>query len=85
MILLCLFPLKEQEVWLTSSPPKEKRDGKKTAKLPERPKTAEETWQQSVIGDYVAKYRVSGGVTGGGSLQHSGTVTYTAPAGHMFV
>ncbi|XP_008335649.1 upstream binding transcription factor, like isoform X3 [Cynoglossus semilaevis] len=49
--------VKEQEVWLTSSSPKEKRDGKKTAKLPERPKTAEETWQQSVIGDYVAKYR----------------------------
>lgn len=39
--------------------PKEKRDGKKKAQLPETPKTAEEMWQQSVIGDYLAKYRVS--------------------------
>lgn len=31
----------------------------KTAKLPETPKTAEEMWQHSVIGDYLAKYRVS--------------------------
>lgn len=28
-------------------------------KLPETPKTAEEMWQHSVIGDYLAKYRVS--------------------------
>lgn len=43
------------------SPPvaKERRDGKKSAKLPETPKTAEEMWQHSVIGDYLAKYRVS--------------------------
>ncbi|XP_034159597.2 upstream binding transcription factor, like isoform X1 [Pangasianodon hypophthalmus] len=37
--------------------PKEKRDGKKKVQLPETPKTAEEMWQQSVIGDYLAKYR----------------------------
>ncbi|XP_047012601.1 upstream binding transcription factor, like isoform X9 [Ictalurus punctatus] len=37
--------------------PKEKRDGKKKTQLPETPKTAEEMWQQSVIGDYLAKYR----------------------------
>ncbi|KAI1902073.1 hypothetical protein AGOR_G00040960 [Albula goreensis] len=36
---------------------KEKRDGKKRSRLPETPKTAEEMWQQSVIGDYLAKYR----------------------------
>ncbi|KAG7455364.1 hypothetical protein MATL_G00255930 [Megalops atlanticus] len=36
---------------------KEKRDGKKRTRLPETPKTAEEMWQQSVIGDYLAKYR----------------------------
>ncbi|XP_023832681.1 nucleolar transcription factor 1-A isoform X3 [Salvelinus sp. IW2-2015] len=36
---------------------KEKRDGKKRTKIPETPKTAEEMWQQSVIGDYLAKYR----------------------------
>ncbi|CDQ86822.1 unnamed protein product [Oncorhynchus mykiss] len=38
---------------------KEKRDGKKRTKIPETPKTAEEMWQHSVIGDYLAKYRVS--------------------------
>ncbi|XP_060788583.1 upstream binding transcription factor, like isoform X6 [Neoarius graeffei] len=37
--------------------PKEKRDSKKKTQLPETPKTAEEMWQQSVIGDYLAKYR----------------------------
>ncbi|XP_051984687.1 nucleolar transcription factor 1-B-like isoform X4 [Xyrauchen texanus] len=36
---------------------KEKRDGKKKTRLPETPKTPEEMWQQSVIGDYLAKYR----------------------------
>ncbi|XP_061111066.1 upstream binding transcription factor, like isoform X2 [Conger conger] len=36
---------------------KDKRDGKKRTRLPETPKTAEEMWQQSVIGDYLAKYR----------------------------
>uniref|UniRef100_A0A8C1RLZ3 Upstream binding transcription factor, like n=1 Tax=Cyprinus carpio TaxID=7962 RepID=A0A8C1RLZ3_CYPCA len=37
---------------------KEKRDGKKKTRLPETPKTPEEMWQQNVIGDYLAKYRV---------------------------
>ncbi|XP_041103551.1 nucleolar transcription factor 1-like isoform X2 [Polyodon spathula] len=36
---------------------KEKRDRKKKVRLPETPKTANEMWQQSVIGDYLAKYR----------------------------
>ncbi|XP_042631170.1 nucleolar transcription factor 1-A-like isoform X2 [Cyprinus carpio] len=36
---------------------KEKRDNKKKTRLPETPKTPEEMWQQSVIGDYLAKYR----------------------------
>ncbi|XP_047445814.1 upstream binding transcription factor, like isoform X2 [Mugil cephalus] len=45
----------EPEVWAGAA--KDKRDGKKTAKLPETPKTAEEMWQHSVIGDYLAKYR----------------------------
>ncbi|XP_033855317.2 nucleolar transcription factor 1-A-like isoform X1 [Acipenser ruthenus] len=36
---------------------KEKRDGKRKVRLPETPKTADEMWQQSVIGDYLAKYR----------------------------
>ncbi|XP_073347036.1 upstream binding transcription factor, like isoform X3 [Pagrus major] len=47
----------EPEQWVPASLPKERRDGKKTAKLPETPKTAEEMWQHSVIGDYLAKYR----------------------------
>uniref|UniRef100_A0A8C2CXN0 Upstream binding transcription factor, like n=1 Tax=Cyprinus carpio TaxID=7962 RepID=A0A8C2CXN0_CYPCA len=34
------------------------RDGKKKTRLPETPKTPEEMWQQNVIGDYLAKYRV---------------------------
>ncbi|XP_068565363.1 upstream binding transcription factor, like isoform X1 [Cebidichthys violaceus] len=42
----------EPETWT-----KDRRDGKKTAKLPETPKTAEEMWQHSVMGDYLAKYR----------------------------
>ncbi|KAM3604244.1 uncharacterized protein V6R79_008407 [Siganus canaliculatus] len=47
----------EPESWAPPPQPKERRDGKKTAKLPETPKTAEEMWQHSVIGDYLAKYR----------------------------
>uniref|UniRef100_A0A671Z4B3 Upstream binding transcription factor, like n=1 Tax=Sparus aurata TaxID=8175 RepID=A0A671Z4B3_SPAAU len=47
----------EPEQWAPASLPKERRDGKKAAKLPETPKTAEEMWQHSVIGDYLAKYR----------------------------
>uniref|UniRef100_A0A672FMY1 Nucleolar transcription factor 1-A-like n=1 Tax=Salarias fasciatus TaxID=181472 RepID=A0A672FMY1_SALFA len=43
--------------WVTAVLPKERRDGKKSAKLPETPKTAEEMWQHSVTGDYLAKYR----------------------------
>jgi upstream-binding transcription factor len=29
-------------------------------KLPESPKRAEEIWQQSVIGDYMARFKVAG-------------------------
>ncbi|XP_056148731.1 upstream binding transcription factor, like isoform X2 [Lampris incognitus] len=47
----------EPEPWLSAAVPKDRRDAKKKAKLPETPKTAEEMWQQSVIGDYMAKYR----------------------------
>ncbi|KAM4605113.1 upstream binding transcription factor, like isoform 2-T2 [Polymixia lowei] len=47
----------EPEAWLQTSLPRDRRDNKKTTKLPETPKTAEEMWQQSVIGDYLAKYR----------------------------
>uniref|UniRef100_A0A3B3ZE82 HMG box domain-containing protein n=1 Tax=Periophthalmus magnuspinnatus TaxID=409849 RepID=A0A3B3ZE82_9GOBI len=37
--------------------PKERRDAKKSPKLPETPKTAEDMWQSSVSADYLAKYR----------------------------
>ncbi|XP_035491675.1 upstream binding transcription factor, like isoform X2 [Scophthalmus maximus] len=47
----------EPETWVSAGTAKERREGKKTAKLPETPKTAEEMWQSSVIGDYLAKYR----------------------------
>uniref|UniRef100_A0A4W5Q3K7 Upstream binding transcription factor, like n=1 Tax=Hucho hucho TaxID=62062 RepID=A0A4W5Q3K7_9TELE len=48
----------EQGHWVHSGlTAKEKRDGKKRTKLPETPKTAEEMWQQGVVGDYLAKYR----------------------------
>ncbi|XP_060901509.1 upstream binding transcription factor, like isoform X2 [Labrus mixtus] len=47
----------EPDPWAPAGNPKERRDGKKTTKLPETPKTAEEMWQHSVIGDYLAKYR----------------------------
>lgn len=33
-------------------------DKEERAKLPESPKTAEEIWQQSVIGDYLARFKV---------------------------
>uniref|UniRef100_A0A671Z4R9 Upstream binding transcription factor, like n=1 Tax=Sparus aurata TaxID=8175 RepID=A0A671Z4R9_SPAAU len=52
-VRVCVRP----EQWAPASLPKERRDGKKAAKLPETPKTAEEMWQHSVIGDYLAKYR----------------------------
>ncbi|KAM6920474.1 upstream binding transcription factor, like isoform 3-T3 [Lycodopsis pacificus] len=47
----------ESETWKPAGQTKDRRDGKKTAKLPETPKTAEEMWQHSVMGDYLAKYR----------------------------
>lgn len=37
-------------------------DKEERGKLPESPKTAEEIWQQSVIGDYLARFKVSRGL-----------------------
>uniref|UniRef100_A0A3B5QD92 Upstream binding transcription factor, like n=1 Tax=Xiphophorus maculatus TaxID=8083 RepID=A0A3B5QD92_XIPMA len=54
-------PSAEPEAWPAAaggaSAPRERRDARKTAKLPETPKTAEETWQHSVTGDYLANDR----------------------------
>jgi len=36
-------------------------DKEERGKLPESPKTAEEIWQQSVIGDYLARFKVRSG------------------------
>ncbi|KAM6954118.1 LOW QUALITY PROTEIN: upstream binding transcription factor, like [Aplochiton taeniatus] len=46
----------ELEPWAPTATTKEKADRKKS-QLPESPKTAEEMWQQSVIGDYLVKCR----------------------------
>lgn len=35
-------------------------DREDRGKLPESPKRAEEIWQQSVIGDYLARFKVAG-------------------------
>lgn len=44
-------------------------DKEERGKLPESPKTAEEIWQQSVIGDYLARFKVGRGArVGGGGL-----------------
>ncbi|MEQ2188537.1 hypothetical protein GOODEAATRI_016144, partial [Goodea atripinnis] len=61
----------ETEAWVPAGPPKDRRDGKKIVKLPETPKTAEEMWQHSVIGDYLAKYRVSPRATSCSDIQGS--------------
>lgn len=37
-------------------------DKEERGKLPESPKTAEEIWQQSVIGDYLARFKVRSGL-----------------------
>lgn len=36
----------------------EKQVKEDKGKLPETPKTAQEIWQQSVIGDYLARFKV---------------------------
>ncbi|XP_018621348.1 nucleolar transcription factor 1-A-like isoform X2 [Scleropages formosus] len=46
----------ELEQWVFD-PLKDKRDNRKCPRLPDTPRTAEEMWQHSVIGDYLAKYR----------------------------
>lgn len=48
----------EPEPWVSVAPPRERRDSRKSVKLPETPKTAEEMWQHSVMGDYLARFRV---------------------------
>ncbi|KAG7251392.1 hypothetical protein CRUP_029569 [Coryphaenoides rupestris] len=54
-------PGPETETWVQagagSGTAKERRDARKKTKLPETPRTAQDLWQQSVIGDYLAKYR----------------------------
>uniref|UniRef100_A0A8C4ZB69 Upstream binding transcription factor, like n=1 Tax=Gadus morhua TaxID=8049 RepID=A0A8C4ZB69_GADMO len=51
----------EPENWVQGTTAKERREARKRTKLPETPRTAEDLWQQSVIGDYLAKYRRHGG------------------------
>ncbi|XP_063075327.1 upstream binding transcription factor, like isoform X3 [Engraulis encrasicolus] len=47
----------ELDHWVQGVAVKDKKGNKSKTRLPETPKTAEEMWQQSVIGDYLAKYR----------------------------
>lgn len=49
-------------------PPGEREE---RGKLPESPKRAEEIWQQSVIGDYLARFKVGKGGPEGGSAASS--------------
>ncbi|XP_051944809.1 upstream binding transcription factor, like isoform X2 [Hippocampus zosterae] len=51
-------PVKEDEpeLWAPQGA-RERRDSKKSGKLPETPKTAEEMWQHSVAGDFLSKCR----------------------------
>nr|XP_061835203.1 upstream binding transcription factor, like isoform X1 [Nerophis lumbriciformis] len=51
-----LIKVEEPELW-GSSGSKERHDTKKTAKLPETPKTAEEMWQHTVTADFLSKCR----------------------------
>lgn len=46
-------------------------DKEERGKLPESPKTAEEIWQQSVIGDYLARFKVRSGLGKGLELGSS--------------
>lgn len=52
-------------------------DKEDRGKLPESPKTAEEIWQQSVIGDYLARFKVKRG--GSGMAKEVSTVFLTEP------
>lgn len=48
---------REPEEWMAPVKKEVKKELKKSGKLPETPRTAEEMWQSSVVGDYLAKYR----------------------------
>lgn len=58
-------------------------DKEERGKLPESPKTAEEIWQQSVIGDYLARFKVRSGlgkeVEVGSSLPPAGIALHLLP------
>lgn len=52
-------------------------DREDRGKLPESPKRAEEIWQQSVIGDYLARFKVAG--SGKGVVLSPPTQTSSSP------
>lgn len=56
-------------------------DKEERGKLPESPKTAEEIWQQSVIGDYLARFKVRSGL--GKGLEGGGVVTAASRNSHV--
>lgn len=61
-------------------------DKEERGKLPESPKTAEEIWQQSVIGDYLARFKVRSGpgkeLEAGPSLPAAGIALHLLPCFH---
>lgn len=61
-------------------------DKEERGKLPESPKTAEEIWQQSVIGDYLARFKVRSGLGKelevGSSLPPAGIALHLLPCLH---
>lgn len=61
-------------------------DKEERGKLPESPKTAEEIWQQSVIGDYLARFKVRSGLGKklevGSSLPPAGIALHLLPCFH---
>lgn len=58
-------------------------DKEERGKLPESPKTAEEIWQQSVIGDYLARFKVRRReLEVGSSLPAAGIALHLLPCLH---
>lgn len=62
-------------------------DKEERGKLPESPKTAEEIWQQSVIGDYLARFKVRNelreGLELGSSLPPAAIPMYFLSGSHL--
>lgn len=60
LVPMLLFPFQEKykrlEIVLKAESVKKEKEDR--SRLPDPPKTAQEIWQQSVIGDYMARFKV---------------------------